>query len=181
MRRECHEWHIQVCKSRFSLNAILINMIFQTAYLVLKKRAALLRTIQISDVLYRRFVVFQEPGQVTRDNFSLVSSKLIYISGSYRRVMIAELSICRDSGESAKNIKVKNMKSTPHYICQCSHVSEKGKKYLNSNIRIMTCAFIQLSFIAAPLNLLVMTYAAVKLFPRVTERFIKNVWLFVNI
>ena len=45
----------------------------------------------------------------------------------------------------------------------------------------MTCVFIQLLFIVAPLNLLVVTYAVVKLFPRVTERFIRKDGLFVNI
>jgi len=47
--------------------------------------------------------------------------------------------------------------------------------------QIKTRILIQLFVVTAPLYLLVVTYAVVKLFLHVTERFIRKAGLFVNI
>jgi hypothetical protein len=88
--------------------------------------------------------------------------------------------------KAVTHIIVKSMSSTPHrgIFIVSSSVSKylkKIKKFSNSTIRIKTRILIQVFVITAPLYLLVVTYAVVKLFLHVTERFIRAFGLFVNI
>jgi hypothetical protein len=88
--------------------------------------------------------------------------------------------------KAVTHIIVKSRSSTPHreIVIVSSSVSKylkKIKKYSNSTIRIITRLSIQVFVITAPLYLLVVTYAVVKLFLHVKKRFIRAFGLFVNI
>jgi len=88
--------------------------------------------------------------------------------------------------KAIKHIIVKSMNNRPHRwrFIVSSSVSmylKKSKGCSNSTTRITTRILIQLFVITAPIYLLVVTYAFVKLFQHVTERFIRKSWLFVKI
>ena len=85
-----------------------------------------------------------------------------------------------------KHIVVKIIRSNPHrgrFIVSSSAAMylKKSKKYSNPTISIITPVSIQLFVITAPFYQLVVTYAIVKLFLHVAERFITKFVLFVII
>jgi hypothetical protein len=89
--------------------------------------------------------------------------------------------------KAPRHIVDRNIKSIPHrgrFIVSSSAVRylKKNKiKCSNSTIIKITWVLIQLLFMTSPLYQLVVTYAVIKLFLHVTERFIRKVGLFVNI
>jgi len=87
--------------------------------------------------------------------------------------------------KAPRHIVDRNIKSIPHrgrFIVSSSAIRNLKKiKCSNSTIIKITWVLIQLLFMTAPLYLLVLTYAVVKLFLHGTEGFIRKCWLLVNI
>jgi hypothetical protein len=141
---------------------------------------------RFGDAVYKIFKFWVEKCQVMNDNLHSIFQKLIFIYGSCRRVTIAQLSTLpwrRKRLQSTLSLgsgTVHHTEGDSLYlpVLPCTW---KSKKYSNSTIITITRILIQISVMTAPLYLLVVTYAVVKLLLHVTERFLRMFGLFVDI